>query len=127
MAIAASRLNGSPASHPRGGVVVGEPRDVRAHLHVGDAERHRLVAADRRAERLAFLRVAHRLVDAGLREADGERADRDAALVEGGQELRVAAAALAEHVGRRHPAVLEDELAGVGGVPADLGVLLRGA
>ena len=81
--------------------------------------------ADRPAERLPLLRVLHRLVDAALRQPDAERRDRDAPLVEDRQELRVAAAPLAEQVLGRHAAVGERQLAGVGGVPADLGVLLR--
>src|SRR4051794_10069004 len=35
-----------PGEHPRGRVVVGKPRRVRAHLHVGDLELDRLVGAD---------------------------------------------------------------------------------
>ena len=48
----------------------------------------------------ALLGVADGLVDAGLRQPDRERGDRDAALVEDRQEVGVAAAALAQQVAR---------------------------
>ncbi len=74
------------------------------------------------ARSLAYLT---RLVHARLRQPGAQRRDRDPALVQDGQEVGVAAAALAEQVRRRHAAVGERQLAGVGGVPADLGVFLR--
>ncbi|MFN8147332.1 MAG: hypothetical protein U0R76_07685 [Candidatus Nanopelagicales bacterium] len=53
---------------------------MRAHLHVGDEERDRLVEADRSAERLALPGVPDRLVDgAALGETRRERRDRDPA------------------------------------------------
>ena len=122
LAIAACRLNGSPGQHPRGGVVVGQPGGVRLQLHVGDLELDRLVVADRLAEGVALLRVLDRLVDAALGEADGQGGDGDPALVEDPQELGEAPAPLAEQVRRRHPAVVEGQLVGVRGGPADLGV-----
>ena len=53
---------------------------------------------------------------------DGERGDGDPAVVEDGQELGEAPAALAEQVVRRHPAVGEREPVRVGRVPAHLAV-----
>src|SRR5207302_5987115 len=76
-------------------------------------------------ERLALLRIARRFVDTRPREPDRQGADRDAAFIEGGQELLVAVATLAENVLSRNAAVLEDQLARVRRVPADLPVLLR--
>src|SRR4051794_8242324 len=68
--------------HPRSCVVVGEPGDVRAHLHVGNPERDRLEATDRLAESLALLRITHRLVNTRLCKPDGKSADRDPPFVE---------------------------------------------
>src|SRR5690606_17884548 len=92
-------------------------------LHVGDLELDRLVRADRVAEGLAFARVPQALVDTALREPDAERGDRDPALVEDPQELRVTAATLTEQVLLGHPAVVERQLVSVRTVPADLRVL----
>ena len=122
LAIAACRLKSSPAHQPVGGVVPGQPRGVGPRLHVGDLELDRLERTDRLAERLPLPGVAQRLVDAALGQPGGQRGDRDPALVEGLQELGEAAAPLAEQVGRRHPDVVEGQLVGVRGAPADLGV-----
>ena len=81
-------------------MVVGETAGVRAHLHVGDLELDGLVRADRLAERHPGAGVCHRLVDASLRQADRQGRDRDAALVEDREELRVAAAALPNRFAR---------------------------
>ena len=58
-----------------------------------------------RAERLALVGVVDRLVHAALRQPGGQRGDRDPALVEDRQELRVAAAALPHQVAGGHPDV----------------------
>jgi alkylation response protein AidB-like acyl-CoA dehydrogenase len=55
-----------------------------------------LVSADRTSERSSLLGVGDRLINAALGEADAERRERDPALVEDPQELRISAAALAE-------------------------------
>ena len=122
MASAASFLNGSPAHQPRGRVAPADAGHVRPHLHVRDLELDRLVRADRAAERVPLLGVLHRLVHTALRQARGQRGDGDPALVQDPQELRVAAALLAQQVRRRDADVGEGQLARVRGVPADLGV-----
>ena len=61
---------------------------MRPHLHVRDLEGDRLVGTDRAAEGDPGVRVGDRLVEAALRQSDGERRDRDPALVEDPQELR---------------------------------------
>ena len=76
----------------------------------------------RLAEGLALAGVAGALVDAALAQAGGQGGHGDPALLQGAQEVAEAGAALAQGVGHRHPARLEDQLAGVGGVPADLPV-----
>ena len=78
--------------------------------------------ADRLAERVPLLGVAQRLVDAALGQPGGQRGDRHPALVEGLQELGEAPAALRRAGCRRHPDVVEGQLVGVRGAPADLGV-----
>ena len=57
-----------------------------------------------------------------LDEAHGQRRDGYPAVVEGGQELLEALPGLAEKVGLGHPAAIEDQAVGVGGVPAHLAV-----
>src|SRR6185437_15101061 len=109
--------------HLRGGVPPGEPRVVRADLHVGDLELQRLEPPDRSAERGAVPDVGQRLVHAPLGESGGQGGDRDPALVQRAQELGVAPPALAEQVRRGHPAAVERQLVGVRTRPADLGVL----
>ena len=66
--------------------------------------------------------VGHRVVDAALDHADGERGDGDASVVEDLEELCEAAAALAEQVVLGHPALDERQAVRVGGVPAHLAV-----
>ena len=84
---------------------VSMPGGLDRDLEVGDLERDALLAPDRAAERLALLRVRDRQVEAALDQPDGERGDRDPAVVEGGEELREALPALAEEVsaGTRQP------------------------
>src|SRR6266851_1633095 len=91
--------------------------------HVGQLELDRLVGADLLAKGAALAGIAKALVEATLGEAHGQGADGDAAPVEDGQEVAVAGALLADEVFHRHPASLEDQLAGVGGAPAELAVL----
>jgi hypothetical protein len=82
LAIAASFANGL--------AVLREPRrvehEVLARLdlggHVGQLELHALEAGDRLAELLADRRVAQRLFEGALRDAERERGDADAAGVE---------------------------------------------
>ena len=68
------------------------------------------------------LRVRERRVEARLREADGERGDRDATVVEDAEERLEPFAAHAEQVVLGHAAPVERELVGVGRVPAHLPV-----
>ena len=77
--------------------------------HVGEQEGEALVLDDRPAERLPLAGVADGDVEGGLREPDGDRADAEAAGVEGGEGDRQAAAALAdEPVGRDRDVVQAD-------------------
>jgi hypothetical protein len=80
---------------------------VQHHLEVGDLERDTLLAADRAPERLPLPGVLQAEVEAGLDAADGERRDRDPPVVERGEELGVAAAALPEEVALGDPRALE--------------------
>ncbi len=89
---------------------------------VRQRERHPLVAPDRRAEGHAGLRVPRGQVQAGPGRAERERADRDPAVVEDGEELLEAGPPLAEEVVLGHPAAAEGQAVGVGGVPAELAV-----
>src|SRR4051812_40191762 len=83
-------------------VVRVHPRRLDGDLHVGQLELQPLERTDRALERLAFARVLHALVEAALGEADAERGDRDAPVVQDLQELREPLAALAEQVLLRH-------------------------
>ena len=68
-------------------------------------------------------RSAPRSIDQYLKQLRESLAGADAALIQDRQELRVAAALLADQILRGHPHVVEGQLAGVRGAPADLGVL----
>ena len=68
--------------------------------------------------------VPNRVIERALREADHLRADADASLVERLDRDLVALAWIAEHVGARHLAVLEDQLAGAAGANPELVFLL---
>ena len=70
------------------------------------------------------MRVANRVIERALREADHLRADADAPFVERLDRDLVALAELAEHAGARHLAVLEDQLAGAAGADPELVFLL---
>ena len=97
-----------------------------ASLHARDLETDRLELRDRLPEGLSVPRVGDGIVDAALRRSHRHRGDRDASLVEDRQEVRVAAAALAEQVLLRDPRVREAQRVRVRGVPADLVVGLLG-
>src|SRR5690606_23707843 len=88
--------------------------------HVGEPETDGLVLEDRLAERDAFLRVAQRRLERRARHAHRLRRDADAAALEPGQRDAVALALFADQVLRRHAAVLEHDLRGVGSVLAGL-------
>jgi signal peptidase I len=68
-------------------VVDGETGVMDLRRHVGDLELDGLEAADGLAELVPFPRVANAGVETPLRLADGERRDRDAAVVELRKEL----------------------------------------
>ena len=82
--------------------------------------------ADRPAERLALQRVLHGLVQAALRQADGERGDADPPVGEHGEALREPAPALAEQVLLRDAALAEHQLVRVARPPPELAVRRAG-
>ena len=120
LAIAASRLNGRPVVLQPGGSVGEHASSVGHDREVGAWERDALVRADRLAERVAALGVRDSVLEAGLHDADRERRDRDAAVVEDREEVAEPAAPLAEEVLLGHAAAVEREAVRVGGVPAHL-------
>src|SRR5205807_9806861 len=85
----------------------------------------RLEGSDRLAELPALRAVAQGRVEASLGQADRQRRDGDTSRFEDGQELLEAAPLLAHQVAEWHPDVVEDQLAGVRRVPAELAVLGR--
>ena len=104
---------------------VGEQaRGLELRGDVRDLPLDRLELRDRLAQGPPLLRVGDRLVERSLREADAHRGDPDSPALERVHELPEAATSLAEEVRLGHPAVLEAERAGVGGVPAHLAVRL---
>src|SRR6266568_8475328 len=96
---------------------------MRARLHVGDLEPDTLVMAEPVTECGPLPDVANALVDAARGQAGRQCRDRNPPLVQGPQELGVAAALLAEQVRGRNPAGREGQLPGVRGTPAHLRVL----
>jgi len=83
---------------------------------------HLKVAADGAAKGVPLVGVIHAVLEAALDEAAGQGGDADAALVEDGEELAKAVTVAPQEVGGRHPAAVEDQAVGVGGVPPDLAV-----
>ena len=111
--------------HGRGPVGQQAAR-VEHHLEVGDLEGQPLLAPDRDTEGLPLPGVLQAQVETGLDAADRERGDGDPAVVEGGEELRVAAAPVTEQVGLGDVHAVEGQRVRVGGVPAELVVGLLG-
>jgi hypothetical protein len=75
-------------------------------------------------ELLALARVAQRLLERALGEAERQRRDADAPGVERLMKLTKPSPSVAEQVLGRHLDVLEDQLGGVGRAPAELVLLL---
>src|SRR5690606_41188453 len=82
------------------------------HRHLRELERDPLELRDRLAELLALLDIAHRGVERTLGNTYHLGADTDPALVEGLDRDLVALSHRTQHIGRRHPAVLQDQLDG---------------
>src|SRR5262245_13165968 len=97
-----------------------EPRRLRAGRHLAELELDRLVLADRLAERLAELRIAHRLVERALRDADAACGDVDPAELEPAHREIEALPLLADQVGRGDLEVLEHKLCRVDALVAEL-------
>ena len=92
--------------------------------HVRELEVDALELGDPLAELLPLARVLERFLECTLCDAKREGGDPDAPLVEGLHEVDEAPSLLANPVLRRHLDVLEDQLARVGGAPAELVLLL---
>ena len=103
-----------------GGLVGEQPRrgDVGGHLAQPVADR--LATGDRRAEGAALARVGHRVVERGLGQADAHPGQRHPLGLEALHDLRKAPPLLSEDAIPGHPHVLQNELTGIGGVPAHL-------
>ncbi len=86
----------------------------------------RLLTGDRGAEGGSLLGVGGRLLQRSLGEADRHCGDADPAPVEGGQEDTSPLAKRSQQGLVGHAAVVEDQLSGVRGVPAQLAVGLLG-
>src|ERR1700740_3197999 len=110
-----------------GGAVAEEPRGVNLGCHVSEHELDGLEVRDRPPEGLALLGVVARGLVRAAGDADGERADGDAASVEDFHGVDEAIADLAEDVLARYTAVFEHELRGVAGAHAELVLFLAGA
>ena len=119
LAMAASRLDGWPASS-RAAARCQARRAVGLDLHVGDLEGDRLEAGDRLAERPALVGVPGALVDAAPAQAGGKGGHGDAAVLEARRKLARPLLRSPRVLATGTRAALEDQLAGVGGVPADL-------
>jgi hypothetical protein len=113
LAIEASFLAGWPAASRLAASYQAEPGRVRPRLHVRQLELDRLVVAKVVTERRAVGDVAQALGDAPGCEAGSQRGDRHPSLVQGRQELGIAAAALAEQVVGGNPAGVEGQFSGV--------------
>src|SRR5579885_999587 len=85
-----------------------QPRGIESGRIVGDTELQRLKIGEARPELLALFHVRDRAVQAELRAADRASADIESPAVETGHGDPEALAFLADKIGRRHAAVLED-------------------
>src|SRR5262249_6014145 len=98
-----------------------QPRGAGARGHLGELELDRLVLADRLAEGLADLGVARGEPQRALGDAHAARRDIDAAELEAARDLGEAAALdLADQMIGRHAIVLEDQLARIDRLVAEL-------
>ena len=98
-----------------------EARRLQPGGHLRELDLDRLVLADRLAEGLADLRVGDALLQGGAGDAASARRDVDPAELQATQDLLQPAALLGPHeVLPRDLAVVEDELAGVDPLVADL-------
>ena len=77
-------------------MVVGQPGSVCSGFHIGNLELDCLIATDGVAKSVPLLSVGHAFVNAALGQTYPQRCDRDATLIENGQELCITSAALAE-------------------------------
>src|SRR5262249_56659051 len=105
-------------------VVHHESGGFELHPHLGQLELHALKIGDRLAELLSFLGIGHRGIERALSNAKHLRADSDSAFVQSLDRDLVPDADRPEHVLGRHPAGLEDELAGARRPDPELVLLL---
>jgi hypothetical protein len=130
MAISEAKAYFDAASRRAAGVFQGgglereQARRLDRRRHVGQHPLHHLVLADRHAERLALARVGYRAHVSAGRDADGLGGDADASTVQRGQRDLESLALGADTVRDRHPALVEDQLGGVGGADPELVLLL---
>src|SRR5699024_7750100 len=89
---------GHPGIEAPGGLVHERTRGGHPRLHAGEGEGDVLPLAEGPAEHDPPLRVVHGLLEAALGGADAEGRERHPALVEDGEEVREAAAALPQQV-----------------------------
>ncbi|OIQ86770.1 hypothetical protein GALL_313590 [mine drainage metagenome] len=102
-------------------------RGLQHRVHVGKLGLDQLELADRLAELLALVDVGHDFVHHRLHDAHRPGGEHRALVVEPAHQHAHAAADFAQHVGRRHFAVLEHQLAGVAAAHAELVEFLRDA
>ena len=115
----------APVARARHGVDIGAGR-VHRRVHVRDLALHELEGADGPAELLALVDVGQHDVHAGAHDPQGPGGEHGALVVEPAHQHAHATADLADHVLRRHLAVLEHQLAGVRPPHAELVELLGG-
>ena len=111
----------------RDGLVDQQPGRLDLRVHVGQLGLHQLEVGDRPAELLALRDILERQVEAALRGADDRRREEGALDVEPAHDDRHAVVFRPEQVLRRHPAVVEHQLAGGRAAPAHLPELFPGA
>ena len=111
----------SPRSKALGGIERQQARGAGPRRHLADLERNRLVLDDRLAEGLAQLRVAGGKPQRALGDADTARRHVDAAEFEAAGHLGEAAALdLADQMIGRDAVILEDQLAQIDRLVAEL-------
>src|SRR6516225_7670229 len=101
-------------------------RGIERHIHVGELGLHELETADRLTELRALMQVGNDEIEAGLHDTERACGQHGAFVIQAGHQHIDAIADDPEHVIRRHLAIGENDLAGIGAAHAELVELLAG-
>ena len=101
------------------------PGGVHRRIHIRHLGLHQLKRANRLAKLFAFPDIGHHHIKTGSHDANTNASQNHPLIIQPRHQHRDAAAFLAQHIVKRHRAIVKDQLAGVGGPHAQLVELLR--